>query len=754
MLFDIIAASAALHAAMPSIPPLPALAAVAIVLFVAAAVTWRRRKPAARGDDVAPVATLPMALWASGEHFWDYDLDRHLLYRAHAATFPVAHDRIGLQYQKSGPPTVHPRDFPLFLRRLQRHLRGKTPFFISEHRMDLDGSGQWTLVRVFGRVTERDTDGNPLRLAGTARINGDSRLADSEHRIASEVFRSMSEALAVLDRDFKFISVNPAFTRITGYEESEVLGKPVFMLDSDRHDEDHFKLLLQELERSGHWQGDIWKVRKDGEEILCQVKNNVIRDANGDCHSYVLVLCDITEQKRVEQELRYLANYDTLTGLPNRALLSERLARAIVRARRENGQIAVLFLDLDRFKDINDSLGHPVGDRVLRAAAERVQYAVGPEHTVARLSGDEFTVVLENLESRASAERVARQVINSFAEPLAVGEGREVVMSPSIGISLYPQHAETPTDLIKHSDTAMYQAKAAGRRTYQVYSAHMDEQTRRRATLANRLRTLVDLDEMALVFQPRYSLRQQRIVGVEALVRWRSEELGEVSPHQFIPLAEETGMILDIGEWALQQACDTLRQWQQHGIGDIGVSVNVSAMQLLRGNLPLLIRRVLGETGIESRHLELELTESVVMANVTHSADTLRACRELGVALAIDDFGTGYSSLAYLKRLPITTLKIDREFISDLTHDRDDEAITSTIITMGHSLSLQVVAEGVETSGQLRFLREHGCDEVQGHLISAAMEPDDCLRFLLQPFLLAESGVRRMGQLQCPDTPA
>ena len=297
-----------------------------------------------------------------------------------------------------------------------------------------------------------------------------------------------------------------------------------------------------------------------------------------------------------------------------------------------------------------------------------------------------------------------------------------------------------PTELLKHADTAMYQAKAMGRHTYQVYSESMDEKNRHRAILASALRRAIDRNELSLVFQPRLSISRQRITGAEALLRWDSREFGMVSPAQFIPLAEESGMILELGAWALREACLTLRSWHDAGLEELSVAVNVSATQLQRGDLQAVVARTLEETGIPASRLELELTESVIMANPEQNADTLRACRRLGISLAIDDFGTGYSSLAYLKRLPLTTLKIDREFIGDLTHDSDDEAITSTIITMGQSLALKVVAEGVETWDQYEFLRSHGCDEVQGHWVAQALSPDQCLRFIREYY--PGSGIR------------
>ncbi len=745
-------AAMALQGAPPSSRSWLLIIAVAVLAGVAAIATRRYwwpwllppAQPAHRGEPPQDRDQhLKLALWASGEQFWDYDLERRKLHRMRADEGSENSAEITVVTRQGDVPTIHEQDVAVVMQRLRAHLQGDTPLFTSEHRMDMTGDGTWTWVRARGRIVERDGEGRPVRIAGTARDITAIHEAAQEQRIASEVMRSMSEAVAVLDGERHFIAVNQAFTRITGYSGEEVLGKPVQMLDSRQHAPSFTEQMRTELQRKGRWSGEVWNTHKDGEEILCRLETNVVADASGQGHLYVLVLNDITEQKRAEQELRYLANYDTLTSLPNRSLLSERLSRAIVKARREETRVAILFIDLDRFKDINDSLGHATGDRILRAAATRVQQTVGAQHTVARLSGDEFTVVLEDIQSLRDAEQVAQRVIDAFAQPLGFGERLELTISPSIGISLYPDHAQVPTELLKHADTAMYQAKAAGRHTYQVYSESMDERTRHRAMLASALRRALERDELSLAYQPRLSLIEHRITGAEALLRWRSVEFGEVSPGQFIPLAEESGLILEFGAWALLQACMTLRKWREESGQDLSVAVNVSALQLQRGDLAEVVARTLAETGIPPRCLELELTESVIMANPEKNSDTLRACRRLGVSLAIDDFGTGYSSLAYLKRLPLTTLKIDQTFVSDLTHDRDDEAITSTIIKMAHSLSLTVIAEGVETAAQLQFLREHGCDEIQGYWIAHALSPDECLKFIrgygLRPGVVAVS---------------
>ena len=549
-------------------------------------------------------------------------------------------------------------------------------------------------------------------------------------RIASGVHQHMREAVCVMDETFAFLAVNPAFNRITGYDRADVVGRDAGLLDSPQHDAEFYNAIRSEVLRIGRWSGELWSRRKDGEEFLCSIVFFIVRQGEDAPANTVAVFSDITDQKRAEQELRYLAHFDALTNLPNRTLLSERLSRAIVRARRQHDRIGVLFLDLDHFKDVNDSLGHAAGDRILRAAATRLQDTVGEDMTVARLGGDEFTVILEGISTPEEADRVAREIIMGFEAPLLLDDRVEVAISPSIGISLYPDHGQVPTELLKRADTAMYQAKAAGRRTLARYDDAMETTLRQRATLSGALRKVLDRQELHLVFQPRLSLPQRRIVGVEALLRWTSPEHGEIPPAQFIPLAEESGLILEMGEWVLREACLTLRRWQQAGVRGVSMSVNVSALQLVRGDLPSVVERILAETGLPPGLLELELTESVIMANPEQTSPKLHSFRRTGVSLAIDDFGTGYSSLAYLRRLPITTLKIDKEFIGELSGDPDDASITTTVITMAHSLGLNVVAEGVETLAQLDFLDAHGCDEVQGYWLSRPLDADSCLAFL------------------------
>ncbi|HEY9142690.1 MAG TPA: EAL domain-containing protein [Arenimonas sp.] len=672
---------------------------------------------------------LNLALWGSGDEFWDWNIRENSLYRLGANQLLGHGSRDQMSTDDWRTQSIHPEDLPRVQKLLQEHIVGHSDVFESEHRIR-NARGEWVWVRSRGKVVERDSAGSPLRMAGTARDITAIRRAERERRVALEVLRSMSEAVAVIDLDFRFISVNPAFSRITGYSEEEVIGQNSRLLDSSQHSAEFYRRVRDVLERTGHWAGEMWQRRKDGEEFLGWIEMSEVRDALGLRSHFVAVVNDITDKKRAEQELRYLANYDTLTGLPNRALLSERLGRAIVRARRQDTRVAVLFLDLDRFKDINDSLGHAAGDRLLKAAATRLQATVGASDTVARLGGDEFTVVLEDVESFPAVERMAREILTAFTMPLEVDERHDVSITPSLGISLYPDHALVPTDLLKFADTAMYQAKAEGRNTYQIYNETMDAESRRRATVLASLRKALDRGEFRLVYQPRMALADGRITGVESLLRWHSAELGEIPPTVFVPLAEESGLILQIGDWVLNEALQTLKRWRAHGLNEISIGVNVSVLQLLRGNLPEELRRLIQDLGVPANRIELEVTESMVMQNAEQTTHVLNELRKLGITLAIDDFGTGYSSLVYLKRLPIDTLKIDKEFIGDLTKDPDDEAITATVITMGHSLGLNVIAEGVESEQQLSYLREQGCDEIQGFWLSPPLDAHRCLAFI------------------------
>ena len=714
---------------------LPARVLYALLMLAALGFWWRtwhahrREEIRFREDLRVREDRLRMALWGSEDVFWDWNVpqDSHVLIRAQ--TTPDAQQKEPAPTRRWLRESVHPDDQPVLERRVDEHLMGTSPGIECECRVR-NRDGEWTWVLIRGRIVSRSEDGQPVRVCGTARNVGASRAAEVDRRIAHEIVRSMNEALSVTDLEFRFLSINPAFTRMTGWRHDEVLGQSTALLNSPSHAPELYLAMRDAALRNGHWHGEMWLRRKDGSERLCWIELSEVRDASGTRTHFVSVLTDITERKQAEQELRYLANYDTLTGLPNRTLLADRLSQAIARAHRSHRKTAVLFLDLDRFKHVNDSMGHAVGDRMLKAAGNRLRQTVREGDTVARLGGDEFTVILEDITSSGEAEHVAQKIIAAFEQPLEIDDAPAVVISPSIGISYFPDHSDQPADLLKFADVAMYQAKERGRKTYMIYAEAMDAQARMRATMVSALGTALEKNEFSLVYQPKLSLLDNRVTGVEALLRWNGQDLGSISPADFIPVAEETGLIVQLGEWVVGEACATLVRWREAGVDDIVMSINVSVLQLLRGELTQTLSDIFAEYDVAPSQIELEITESMVMANAERSISTLRQLKAIGVKVSIDDFGTGYSSLSYLRRLPIDALKIDKTFVGDITTDPDDEAITATVITMAHSLGLNVIAEGVETAEQVEYLREKDCDEIQGYWLAAPMPAEQCLVFL------------------------
>ncbi|MCC7095974.1 MAG: EAL domain-containing protein [Thermomonas sp.] len=676
---------------------------------------------------------LRLALWASDEMYWQYDLRSKHLERVRIVS--VGDNELEARFDLDRDTQIHPEDLPRVLDQLRSYLRGHAPMIQLEVRFRGEGN-QWQWMRAHGRAIAHDGNGHAIRVAGTARNIGTMRELESQREIAAGVLRNMAESVAVMDSDFHFITVNPAFTRMSGYDAHEVEGRDASLLNGSQHEPEFHDRVREEIRTRSHWTGEMWQRRKDGVDFLCSMQCTTIEDPGTRERRYVMVASDITEKRRLEHELRFLANFDPLTNLPNRTQLSDRLARAIMQARQYETRVGLLFLDLDNFKDVNDSLGHAIGDRVLRAAAQRILDAVGAERTVARIGGDEFTVVVENILEPEQLDDIAQDVIDAFDEPLRLDDRFEFTISPSIGISLFPDHAQVPSDLLKQADTAMYQAKSIGKRTFARYADSMDSDNRRRANLISALRRVLERGELHLVYQPQLILGggSSRVGAVEALLRWDSPEFGTIPPSQFIPLAEESGLIVPIGEWVLDEACRTLSSWRHMGIDNrLVMAVNISAMQLLRSDLPNSVRKALDESGLPPSSLELELTESVLMSNAELARERLQAFQHMGVSIAVDDFGTGYSSLAYLHRLPINTLKIDKAFIDGLAsgEDSEDDTITTTIIAMARTLGLQVVAEGVETPEQMAFLEQRACDLAQGYWISRPLPADACLRFLL-----------------------
>jgi diguanylate cyclase (GGDEF)-like protein/PAS domain S-box-containing protein len=468
-------------------------------------------------------------------------------------------------------------------------------------------------------------------------------------------------------------------------------------------------------------------IHLDGTSFYAEVSLNAI-ELNNERYLHAIVR-DITERMQAQEKLQYLAHHDSLTGLPNRAMFLERLDHALTRARWTSRPLAVLFLDLDRFKNINDTLGHDIGDSALRVAAQRLLDSVREGDTVARLGGDEFTVLLEDLASTDDVPVVAQKILESVSQPFTV-EDREFVMTTSIGISLYPSDGDDSLNLLRNADTAMYRAKEMGRNKSQFYSSEMGVKAFEKFMLESNLRHALERNEFQLYYQPQVNLATGAITGVEALLRWRHPELGLVSPTQFIPVAEETGLMKSIDEWVLRTACLQAQAWRSAGLPPFVMAVNLSGAIFNEPTLVDIITRVMGESCMAPGQLELEITEGAIMQNAEHMVRTLDNLRKMGIHLAIDDFGTGYSSLSYLKRFPIDTLKIDQSFVQDMTDDDEDASLVKAIIVMGHALKLKVIAEGVETTEQLAFLRQLGCDGMQGFLFSRPLPVKEITRLI------------------------
>ncbi|MCW8908646.1 MAG: EAL domain-containing protein [Sedimenticola sp.] len=578
---------------------------------------------------------------------------------------------------------------------------------------------EWTHLRADGGKVQTEVSLNRIDSQGapvlTARIHDISarKQREEETRLAASVFDGTSEAIVITDREGTILQVNRAFSGITGFLPEEAIGQTPRLLRSDYHGESFYRQFWEQLTASGSWQGEIWNRRKSGEIHPVWQNISAIRDSSGGIVQYISIFSDITDKKMSEQRIEHLAHYDVLTDLPNRVLFNERCEHALTRARREGHELVLMFLDLDRFKHINDSLGHPVGDQLLQQVAGRLLKLVREEDTVARLGGDEFVVVLEEVADSNVVPSVAEKLLGAFAEPFTVN-GRLLHVSASIGIALYPADGQDVTTLVRNADAAMYRAKESGRNNYQFYTREMTVSAHERVSLENSLRQAVEMEELVLHYHPQYDLAGDRLVGVEALVRWQNPEKGLIPPDRFIPLAEDTGLILPIGEWVLHEACRQARAWLDQGCCFGRVAVNVSGHQIERGDIVERVRRVLEETRLPAERLELEITESFIMQHTEQAIRTLAELRKLGVSLAIDDFGTGYSSLSYLKQLPVNKLKIDRSFIRDIPDGRLDMAITRAVIALGRGLDMRVIAEGVERDEQRRFLHAEGCDEAQG----------------------------------------
>ncbi|MBL0076208.1 MAG: EAL domain-containing protein [Rhodocyclaceae bacterium] len=546
--------------------------------------------------------------------------------------------------------------------------------------------------------------------------------ADEMSRLNSRIFRQSQEGIMITDADKEIVSVNPAFCRITGYQPDELINKNRDLFRSNRHEADYYKRIRDELLRVGYWQGELWSRRRDGEIFPAWASIGVVRDASNKITNTFFNISDITERKRAEGAMHQLAYYDDLTNLPNRALFRRLLDQALLEAQRLKLHGALLFIDLNRFKPINDTLGHTTGDKVLHEVADRLRNCLRGADVVARLGGDEFVVALFDTTEREHAALVAQKLVAELEVPLVIDD-TELALGAAIGIAVYPDDATDADTLLRLADIAMYRAKKSGTDGFCFYSNDMNLRAVGRLSLEAHLRRGIERHELQLHYQPKVSLVDGKIIGAEALVRWQNPERGMVSPGDFIPLAEETGLVVQITHWVLEETCAQASRWQQAGLPPLRIAVNLSARDFSPG-LPQRIVGLLERHGLSSDWLELEITEGMLMNNVDQVINMMDQLKALDINLSLDDFGTGYSSLSYLKRFPIHTLKIDRSFVMHIPKDLDDCAIAGAIVSMSKALKHKVIAEGVESIEQLDFLRQLGCDEIQGYLFSAPVNSE------------------------------
>ena len=608
-----------------------------------------------------------------------------------------------------------------------------------------DGTRKWIAVR---SLPYPASDGGVF-WDGIVLDISQRKAAEEKLREAAAVFASTAEGVTITGLDGRIHDVNQAFCNITGYRREEVIGANPRMLRSGRHDRAFYQSLWQSLLETGQWRGEIWNRRKDGTVYPGLLTISAVSDERGQATGYVGVFTDITPLKQSEERLHHLAHHDPLTGLPNRLLFTDRLDQSIRHAQRKQRMLAVLFIDLDRFKHINDSLGHSVGDRLLQQFAQRLSETLRAEDTVARISGDEFVVLLQDIHGTATVAPVACKLIETLKQPFLF-EHNEIRVAASIGISLYPNDGHNAALLLRNADAAMYRAKDDGGNGYEFYSPEMTAAAFEHVFMDSAMRSALERDEFRLVYQPQVDLLTGRLLGVEALLRWQHPEQGLIPPAGFIPIAEQTGLIREIGVWVLQNACAQGKRWLDQGFEFGLLAVNVAGRQIHDRDFVAIVEQALADTGLPARCLELEITEGFVMRRADVGVEKLEALRAKGIGIAIDDFGTGYSSLSRLKRLPVDKLKLDQTFVRDIPRDRDDMAICDAVISIARALGLAVIAEGVETEAQAAFLREKHCGMAQGYLFGRPLPPAEVESL----FGAADAAVKRNEPTKRPATEA
>ncbi|NRB37086.1 MAG: EAL domain-containing protein [Pseudomonadales bacterium] len=627
---------------------------------------------------------------------------------------------------------IHQDDKLNFRKAIASHLAGETKAYEMEMRLR-NRAGQYRWFYLRGEAL-RDEHGQPYRMAGSVIDITDSRKIQQELELAAMVYEHSSEAMMVNDAKFNVIAINPAFTLMTGFTGHEMIGQSSRRYISDIRDEHSFATIQKALFESGCWQGEIWSRRCNGDEIAQSLTINAIYHKDGKVHRYVTLFSDVTEKLKSEEMIWHQANYDNLTDLPNRNMFSDRMEQEVSKGKREHNPFVLLFVDLDRFKEVNDTLGHLMGDVLLIEAAKRIRYCVRETDSVARQGGDEFSVMLCGLHEQNQIERVVQSMIHALAEPFNL-DGEKVFISGSIGVTLYPDDADNMQDLFKYADQAMYQAKKLGRNRYSYFTRALQQAADKRMYLTRELRNAINTEQFEVYYQPIVDLLTGETYKAEALIRWLHPEKGIVSPNDFIPLAEDTGLIIELGEWVFKQAATQAKQWRAEFIDNFQISVNKSPVQFIeteknRGQSWL---DYLQENDIPGEAIVIEITEGILLDTPDLVLEKMQAFHQAGIGISLDDFGTGYSSLSYLKKFDIDYIKIDRSFVMNIEENTDDLALCEAIVVMAHKLGLKVIAEGVETCAQRDLLAIAGCDYAQGYLYSKPIPSDNFAEYLQSP---------------------
>jgi diguanylate cyclase (GGDEF)-like protein/PAS domain S-box-containing protein len=631
---------------------------------------------------------------------------------------------------------LHPADRGRLSASLKTFIADPEDHWNIEFRM-LHKSGNYRWINARGSH-KTDEEGNVIRMLGVHIDVTQHHQAQEKLRQAAQVFSSTIEGVIITDVDANIVGVNPAFERITGYSSEQVIGQNPRILQSGLQSKDFYQSLWQTLLGEGVWSGEIWNRRADGNHYPSQVTISAVKDDSDITTGYVCLFADITKSKQSEERLDFLAHHDPLTELPNRLLFKDRLAKALQHARRNRSKVAVMFIDLDRFKNVNDSMGHTVGDELLKQVSGRLKQSIREADTLARISGDEFVLMIEDSISIESTTNVVNKIMEAFRKPFEL-KRHQVLISCSIGVSIYPDDAHDTEELVSNADAAMYRAKDVGRNTYEFYTPEMTASALEHIFLENALNNALPQNQFVQYYQPQFQLNNGLLVGCETLIRWQHPLEGIISPLRFIPLAEQNGTIADIDYWMLKTACQQGKVWHDLGLPIPRISVNMSGSLVQRENFASTVHEILKSTHFPKDHLEIEVTESFVMQRPEVGIWQLQKLYDDGISIAIDDFGTGYSSLSYLKKLPVSKIKLDRSFIMDITEDKDTLSIVRAITELAKSLGKSIIAEGVETKEQAQLLKQLGCEQVQGYYFGQPVNLEEMTSILLNEYM-AETG--------------